>query len=376
MHRQPAHPVRARQPVGLPVPARLPLLVLAFVALALGTLAGLARTGVAVTSWGSERVLEHAPLMVCGFFGTLISLERAVAHARLWAYCAPLLAVAATVLLLASTGAAAAATYAGAALVLTGVSILMYWRHRAAHTLTLVVGSGAWLAGNLAWLLTGAIAPAVSWWAAFLVLTIAGERLELARLRPPSVVATRMFGALVVGWLGAAAAATVTGEAGWRLLGVVIVLTGAWLMVNDIARYTIRGKGLTRYMAICLLSGYGWLVLSGVVLALAPQPIAGFAWDASLHALMLGFVFAMVFAHAPVILPAVTRVPVAFHRGFYLPLALLHTSLAVRIAGDMASQIAWRQWGAAGNAITLLLFVAAVATGVVLGRSASASSRP
>jgi hypothetical protein len=207
------------------------------------------------------------------------------------------------------------------------------------------------------------------------VLTIAGERLELSRLRPPSPAAARLFALLVAGWLAAAAAATVSGAPGWRALGAVIAATGVWLVVNDIARYTIRGKGVTRYMAVCLLSGYGWLMLAGAVLVLAAEPTAGFAWDASLHALMLGFVFSMVFAHAPVILPAVTRLPVAFHAGFYLPLALLHASLALRIAGDLSAQMAWRQWGAAANAVTLLLFVAAVAAGVLRGRSASASSR-
>jgi hypothetical protein len=314
-------------------------------------------------------------LMVCGFFGTLISLERAVAHARLWAYAAPVLGALGSVLLAVSGGVAAGTAYSAAALVLTSVSTLMYARHRAAYTLTLAIASAAWLAGNLAWLATGAIAAAVPWWAAFLVLTIAGERLELARLRPPSAAASRAFGALVVGWLAGAAAVSLAGDAGWRALGLVTVLTGAWLAANDIARHTIRGKGLTRYMAICLLSGYGWLAVAGAVLALAPLPAAGFAWDAAMHALMLGFVFSMVFAHAPVILPAVTRAPVAFHAGFYLPLGLLHASLALRVVGDLWAQMTWRQWGAAANAVTLLLFVAAVLTGIVRGRSASASSR-
>jgi hypothetical protein len=365
-----------RRGVDLPVPARLPLLVLAFVALALGTAAGLARTGVAVTATGAALQGWHAVLMVCGFFGTLISLERAVAHARLWAYAAPLLSVTASLLLLSGAPVPAAAlAFSGAALVLTAVSALMAATHRASYTLTLAIGAAAWLAGNLLWWQTGSVAPALSWWAAFLVLTIAGERLELSRLRPPSPAAARLFALLVAGWLAAAAAATVSGAPGWRALGAVIAATGVWLVVNDIARYTIRGKGVTRYMAVCLLSGYGWLMLAGAVLVLAAEPTAGFAWDASLHALMLGFVFSMVFAHAPVILPAVTRLPVAFHAGFYLPLALLHASLALRIAGDLSAQMAWRQWGAAANAVTLLLFVAAVAAGVLRGRSASASSR-
>ena len=40
----------------------------------------------------------------------------------------------------------------------------------------------------------------------------------------------------------------------------------------------------------------------------------------------------MVFGHAPIIFPAVLRVAVPYHATFYLPLALLHASLAVRLA--------------------------------------------
>ncbi|MGB7543793.1 MAG: hypothetical protein WBM28_17470, partial [Burkholderiales bacterium] len=65
---------------------RLPLLAVGFIALAFGVGAGLVRMGwqlplpdVALAAW-------HGPLMIAGFFGTVIGLERAVALAERWAY--------------------------------------------------------------------------------------------------------------------------------------------------------------------------------------------------------------------------------------------------------------------------------------------------
>ena len=110
----------------------------------------------------------------------------------------------------------------------------------------------------------------------------------------------------------------------------------AWLLKQDIARRTVRGTGLTRFIAVCLLSGYAWLAVGG---ARDPRVPAGSspgspAYDAAVHALALGFVFSMVFGHAPIIFPAVMRVRMPYHWTFYAPLALLHLSLAVRLAGD------------------------------------------
>ena len=60
--------------------------------------------------------------------------------------------------------------------------------------------------------------------------------------------------------------------------------------------------GLTRFMAICLLSGYVWLGLSGLAALIYGGVPVGPQYDVALrHRLFLGFVFAMIFAHAPVI---------------------------------------------------------------------------
>ena len=71
---------------------RLPLLALSILALLAALWAGLVRLGWSLPV-GPPGVLyvAHGPLMVCGFLGTLISLERAVALGEGWSYAAPTL---------------------------------------------------------------------------------------------------------------------------------------------------------------------------------------------------------------------------------------------------------------------------------------------
>ena len=71
--------------------ARLPLLALAMFSLVAALWAGLLRLGLGLPAIQSGLYAAHGPLMVSGFLGTLISLERAVALGEGWAYGAPAL---------------------------------------------------------------------------------------------------------------------------------------------------------------------------------------------------------------------------------------------------------------------------------------------
>ena len=85
----------------LPPLARVPLLVLGLLSLLTGVFAGLARLGVEVPALAAVHAGNHAALMICAFFGTVICLERAVALGGLWPYAGPAAAGAGGVLLLA-----------------------------------------------------------------------------------------------------------------------------------------------------------------------------------------------------------------------------------------------------------------------------------
>jgi hypothetical protein len=328
---------------------RLPLLVLGFVSLALGVAGGLARLGAAIPAPPAAIAL-HGALMVSGFLGTVIGLERAVALGRPWAYGAPLASGAGGICLILGLAVPGFALMALGAALLVAASVAVLVRQPSLEMATLLAGAIAWLAGNLS-LYAGL--PAVPWWIAFFALTIGGERLELSRYlkRPPAV--RLQFLALVILLLVTPLEP--------RTLGLVLVLLAAWLLAYDLARVTVRQQGLARYIAVCLLSGYAWLALGGVLMA------AQVAYDAALHAIFVGFVFSMVFGHAPVILPAVLRVKLPYHPALYAPLALLHASLLARV-------LLPAPLGAWGNAAAIALFIVTAAT-LALRRAPDAFSR-
>jgi len=62
---------------------------------------------------------------------------------------------------------------------------------------------------------------------------------------------------------------------------------------QDVARRTVRATGLTRYVAVCLLSGYAWLACASVLLLVGDASPGGAQRDAALHALALGVVLTM-----------------------------------------------------------------------------------
>lgn len=340
----------------LPPRARLPLLALGFVALLVGVFSGLARLGLAVDEKAASLAGFHGPMMIAGFFGVVIALERAVATARLWAYAAPLGAGLGAILVLAGHPVEGAVAMTAGAVVLVIASIRFVTIQPAMHTATVAAGAVALAAGDLVWLATGRPSAAVPAWAAFLVLTIAGERLELTRFLPRSDLAQRAFAAIVA---ALAASMALAGSAtGARAFGVALVALAAWLAVYDLARRTIRDRGLTRYTAACLLSGYVWLAIAGAILAGAGFEPGSRAYDAALHALFVGFVFSMVFGHAPIIFPAVLRVKVPYTPAFYAPVGLLHAGVALRVAAGATGSSAALAAGALGNALAIGLFIA------------------
>lgn len=349
--------------------ARLPLLLFGMASLLVGVLAGLARLGWSVPQIAITAAGWHGALMISAFFGTVISLERAVALGRRWAYAGPAAAgtggmaiVAAAPLVLAH----ALSTLGAAILVAASIQVLR--RQAAVFTAVLAIAALCWLVGNLAWWVSGGIFAALPWWLAFLVLTIAGERLELTRFLPTPPIAKPLFLVIVGGMLAGATINFWSEASGLTLFAAALLSLAAWLARYDIARRNARQQGLTRFIALCLLSGYGWLAVAGLLGTLGALLPGHPLRDAALHALGLGFVFSMVFGHAPIIFPAVTRMKIPYHPAFYLPLLVLHLSLGIRVIGGIDGAFAWRHAGGLANALALLLFVATMIASGFRGR--------
>lgn len=348
---------------------RFPLLALGLASLFFGVWAGLLRFGWALPTGRANLIELHGPLMVFGFLGTVISLERAVALRRSWGYLAP-----------AGTLAGIALLFAGvrqgigelvlllAGCVLVGLFVVILRAHATASTATLLLGALLWVIGDALWLHGDPFVQVVPWWAGFLVLTIVGERLELAamsQLTDAGRIAFACLTVLLVAGLAVSAADTGTGI---RLSGAALAGYALWLFRFDIARHTARRHGLPRFVALALLPGYVWLAVGGVLWVRDGAAVAGFAHDAELHALFVGFVFSMIFGHAPVIFPGVLGIAIPFRRFFYAHLVLLHVGLALRVGGDLAADFSLARWGGLLNATAIGLFLAATIVSAVAAR--------
>ena len=332
---------------------RFPLLAAAVGALTIGVWGGLERIGWQLPAQHSEPIALHGPLMVFGFLGTVVSLERAVALRRWWGYIAPPLTLAGVALLLVGDGRAGRTALLVAGLVLVAMFVLILCTHVTEATLTLTLAALLWCGGAFLWLAGRDLVEVVPWWTGFLVVTILGERLELAALSRLTATGRVTFAVqtvlLIIGLV-------LGGRRGAQLLGAALVASSVWLFRFDISRHTIKRSGLPRFVAVSLLAGYGWLLLGGVFWLRYGLDVAGPARDAELHAVFVGFVFSMIFGHAPVIFPAVLAVPIPFRRLFYVHLALLHVGVALRITGDLGAGAAIARDGALLNAVAIGMF--------------------
>jgi hypothetical protein len=334
----------------------IPFVALAILALLLALWAGLVRIGWALPS-SPDLTMAHGPLMVSGFLGVLIPLERAVAIRQRWMFAVPLIAGAGWISLLFApfVGGILLTLASLGALMILGV---MVRREPHLHTVTMFVGMAAWVVGNFLWMHGFPVFQIVYLWMSFLVLTIAGERLELSRVLKPAPGQLRTFSLIAL----ALSAGTILSifELNWgtRLNGLSMLALSLWFLKNDLATRNIRHPNpLTRYIAFCLFAGFIWLGVGGALQLYFGALYAGPFYDAALHSVFVGFVISMIFGHAPIIFPAILGSPVTYRPAFYIHLVLLHLSLLIRLLGDLANQFEIRRWGGLLNEIAILLFL-------------------
>jgi hypothetical protein len=359
-----AAPVVVRRPS-----PRVLLLLPAGVALLAGLDAALVLLGLPAPVHTDRLADVHGMLMVLGFVGTLVALERAVALRRTAGFAAPaLLGLGGLVLVSPAPLAAGQAVQVAGAVALLGLYVPLWRRQRDEAVLVQALGAVLAVGAAVLWF-GGADVPTLTpWLVGFVVLTIAGERLELARLvMGPSAGSRLVLAAagVVVGVL----AALLWPVPGTALLGVAFLALTAYLATHDVARRTVRTSGLTRFMAGNMLAGYAWLGVAGSIWLIGGPAVDGPPYDAVLHAVFLGFTLSMIMAHAPVILPAVARRPLPYHPVLAVPALVLHGSLVLRLwVGDaLGDHDAWRVGGVL-NIAAVLLFVVLAAASSALGR--------
>jgi hypothetical protein len=338
------------------------MVITAILALLAAAWAGLIRMGWSLPPVDLDLLMLHGPFMINGFLGLVIGLERAVALSSpglpqriVWPYLSPIFLGAGTLLLLFSGPAGAWLITAGSCVLVATFGVIIS-RHTALYTITMGLGALSWLIGNILWSTGHPIFTLIAWWMGFPLFTIIGERLELSRILRLSHTSQRLFGAACAIFAAGAIATLFSIDLGMRIVGLGELACALWLLRYDVARQTVRKTGMPRFIALCLLAGYGWLSASGLVNLGLGATYGGPYYDAELHTLFVGFVFSMIFGHALIILPAVLELPITYNARSYVPLALLHLSLLLRVVGDLLLLPDVRQWGGMLNAISLLLF--------------------
>ncbi|GBC85636.1 hypothetical protein HRbin11_02086 [bacterium HR11] len=198
---------------------------------------------------------------------------------------------------------------------------------------------------------------------------IAVERLEL--LLRGRTLGPRLAWAGLLGWMALLAGSVLWGPLPLPLLGWATALAMGAVLTHDAAvRAAVRvfrgGAGpatgglppLYGFLTKALLGAYAWIGLGAALIvgwdALPPAT----AKDMVYHAVGLGFIFTMILAHAPVILPAVfggapvRRAPVAL---FWL----FQTTTVLRLVGDAAvakAPVLWAWTGWPTGLLHTILF--------------------
>jgi hypothetical protein len=301
---------------------------------------------------------EHGAIMVGSFIGTLICLERTVVLKNKWIYLLPILSGISIFLFFGGLPQLAYTSLTIASAGLIGVFIYLYNKHKEDYMVVMLIGAVAWLVGNVLMLVHNFYPVAVNWWIGFLLLTIAGERIELTKFLPnrktKSIYLMVALGIFMLGIL------LPYHSMGRFVAAIGLIATGAGLSFFDMARKNIKKEGLGRFTAAGLLAGYLWLIATGIFFVIGNDH--AFGYDAALHAFFVGFVFSMIFAHGPIILPGVIGLPFKpYHKILYVWLAVLHLSLIVRLVADFSIFVVLRKWSGMINGITILCFFVTLA---------------
>lgn len=337
------------------------MLPFAMFSLLLGVYAGWLRLGWNFAIFEPAATAQHGALMVGSFLGTLIATERVtMLKNKIW-WIVPAIFVSSLALLLHISPSAGYGALVIGSIGYFMFSVRTYQQYRFTGDALLMAGAIFQFLGHLALYITASFAMAFAAWMAFFVFTIVGERLNLTRFLP---VSQRDRWELF-GWLGGFLVSIFLYHKGYGIvLTITLIGISQWLVRNDIARRNLNKKGSYQFLGITLLSGYAWLMLTGVVALINNG--SPWIYDAVLHAFFVGFVLSMIMAHAPIIFPSLLGLNVKpYHPFLYVWVVLLQLSLLTRIMGDLSQSLSLRQWGGLLNGIAFLGYLITVTTLII-----------
>ncbi|MEQ8474318.1 MAG: hypothetical protein RIC35_24190 [Marinoscillum sp.] len=331
---------------------KLPFILLVAGALVSGILTGWYRLGFDMPV--SHVFLHHGALMTGGFLGTVILTERIVALKQKWLFSFPIVNGSSVLFYFLELPQVSSICLIIGALGLFYVFHLINKKHSDLAHKVMWVGATAWFIGNVHLFLFESYGHSILWWMAFLLITITGERLELIRFLPVSnTKRVVLIGFLVAFLVGCVIPFHLGGR---YLAGGPMLLVAIWLLRYDMVRKSVKHSGIHRYSAIALIFGYIWLAVSGGLFLF--EGTGSIPYDALMHAFFLGFVFSMIFAHAPIILPGVVGLKFKpYHASLYVWVIMLQLTLMARLGGGFLEIVEMKKWFGFMNGITILLFI-------------------
>lgn len=318
---------------------RIPFMMLAMINLLAGLWAGLIRMG-----WDfpvAPLAVNHGAIMVGGFLTTLIALEKVVPLKRNFVLVIPL--TSALSLLMAIPGYFQPGLYF---LIAGSVGLLMihaYYLYLYPGDLSvrlMLLGACCLVVGNSMLVQSKLYPAALPWWMGFLLLTITGERLELSKFLPVG----RNSKLLLLGLLAFFLVGVIMPFHGWGKYcsGISMLSIAIWMLKHDVMKIGLKKDGLMRFSSIALVLANGWLIIEGILFIVLPE--SALSYDMMVHVFFIGYVFSMIFAHGPIILPGVLGITIKpYHPVLYGWLFLLHGSLLFRIGFDAVGNLPGRK---------------------------------
>jgi len=301
---------------------------------------------------------QHGALMVNGFLASLIFLERSVTFKSRWMLLLPFLHASGIVAFAFHLPMVAQIIFVTGSLGFLMMCIYFIYQFKQSYYLIFLIGALCLLKANITLLQTQLYPAAVNWWIGFLLFTIVAERLELSRFLALTAFKRNLLWVCLA--LILVAMLLPFDSNGYLFLAGAIAMTSLWLLKYDMAKHAIKIKGQHRYSGLLLITGYVWLLVMSILLIFQKKMVLGY--DAVLHSFFIGFVFSMIFSHAVIILPAVTKLPVKLYRPvLYVWFILLQASLAVRIVADIIQDTACRKIAGMANGICILVFFGSIA---------------
>jgi hypothetical protein len=298
---------------------------------------------------------EHGALMIGSFVGTLICLERSVSYPNKIALLAPVLnSLSIIFFLLSMPNTAYLFLLAGSAGLIL-IYYFLYVKHKGLHILIMLAGAMCYFIGNAILCNTSFYPASVMWWIAFLFFTITGERLEFSKFLLNKNIFTKQLVLLILLGVFIVSIILPFHSFGSYLTAVSFIGSAIWLLKFDMAKHSLKKPGISFYSGLLLLTAYIWLAVTGVFFALGSY--FGSYYDASIHSFFIGFVFLMIFAHAPVILPAVLKLNISpFGKSLYVWYYLLNATLIWRVLCIIPGIAPSKSWAGMFNGIVIIGF--------------------